>query len=87
MMMLGVRNTQSITCGVGASVSRIELYNSDRIVSLFMLFYVILYCYSLMSTICMKLDPSMHINMQLFWFSKTSCDMTSAEVAQTIRTN
>jgi hypothetical protein len=34
--MLGVRSPQSIACGVGASVSRIELYNSDRIVSLFM---------------------------------------------------
>jgi hypothetical protein len=42
MVMLGVRNPQSIACGVGASVYRIELYNSDRFVSLFMLFYVIL---------------------------------------------
>jgi hypothetical protein len=33
MMMLGVRNPQSIACGVGTSVSRIELYNSHRIVS------------------------------------------------------
>jgi hypothetical protein len=36
MMMLGVRSPQSTACEVGASVSRIELYNSDRIVSLFM---------------------------------------------------
>jgi hypothetical protein len=42
MMVLGVRSPQSIACGVGAFVSRIELYNSDRFVSLFMLFYVIL---------------------------------------------
>jgi hypothetical protein len=42
MMMLGVCNPQSIACGIGASISRIELYNSDRFVSLFMLFYVIL---------------------------------------------
>jgi hypothetical protein len=42
MMMLGVRNPQSIACGIGASVSRIELYNSDRFVSLFIVFYVIL---------------------------------------------
>jgi hypothetical protein len=42
MMMLGVRSPQSIAYGVGAFVSRIELYNSDRFVSLFMLFYVIL---------------------------------------------
>jgi hypothetical protein len=42
VLMLGVRSPQSITCGVGASVSRIELSNSDRFVSLFMLFYVIL---------------------------------------------
>jgi hypothetical protein len=32
MVMLGVRNPQSTSCGVGASVSRIELYNSGRIV-------------------------------------------------------
>jgi hypothetical protein len=38
VLMLGVRSPQSIACGVGASVSRIELYNSDRIVSLFMFF-------------------------------------------------
>jgi hypothetical protein len=38
MMMLGVRSPQPIACGVGASISRIELYNSDRIVSLFMFF-------------------------------------------------
>jgi hypothetical protein len=42
MVMLGVRSPQSIACGVGASVYRIELYNSNRFVSLFMLFYVIL---------------------------------------------
>jgi hypothetical protein len=42
MKMLGVHSPQSIACGVGASVSRIELYNSNRFVSLFMLFYVIL---------------------------------------------
>jgi hypothetical protein len=42
--------------------SRIELFNSDRFVSLFMLLYVILcYYYSLMSTICIKLDPGIHI--------------------------
>jgi hypothetical protein len=40
MMMLSVRNPQLIACGVGASVSRIELYNSDRIVSFV---YVILH--------------------------------------------
>jgi hypothetical protein len=42
VMMVDVRSPQSIACGVGASVSRIELYNSDRFVRLFMLFYVIL---------------------------------------------
>jgi hypothetical protein len=40
MLMLGVRSPQSIACGVGASVSRIELYNSDRFVSFV---YVILH--------------------------------------------
>jgi hypothetical protein len=42
MMMLGLRNPLSIACGVGASVSKIELYNSDRIVSFLYVFYVIL---------------------------------------------
>jgi hypothetical protein len=74
MMMLGVRSPQSIACGVGASVSRIELYNSNRFVSLFMLFYVILLLLSLLSTICMKLDPGIHIGMHLVCFSKTRCD-------------
>jgi hypothetical protein len=42
MVMHGVRSPQSTACGFGASVSRIELCNSDRSVSLFMIFYVIL---------------------------------------------
>jgi hypothetical protein len=41
MVMLGVRSPQSIACGVVASISKIELYNSDRFVSLFMFSYVI----------------------------------------------
>jgi hypothetical protein len=69
--VLGVHNPQSIACGVGASVSRIELYNSDRFVTLFMLFYGYCYCYSLLSTICTKLDPGMHIVMHLVFFGKT----------------
>jgi hypothetical protein len=75
VLMLGVRSPQSIACGVGASVSRIELYNSDRIVSLFMFFYGYCYCFSLLSTICMKLDPGIHIGMHLVCFSKTGCDI------------
>jgi hypothetical protein len=39
------------------------LYNSDRIVSLFMFLYGYCYYYSLMSIVCMKLDPGMHIGM------------------------
>jgi hypothetical protein len=42
VLMLGVRSPQSIACGVGTSVSRIELYNSDRIVSFVYVLYVIL---------------------------------------------
>jgi hypothetical protein len=42
VLMLGVRSPQSIAYGVGASVSRIELYNSYRIVSFVYVFYVIL---------------------------------------------
>jgi hypothetical protein len=41
-MMLGVRSPKSIACGVGASVSRIELYNFGRIVSFVYVLYVIL---------------------------------------------
>jgi hypothetical protein len=70
VLMLGVHSPQSIACGVGASVSTIELYNSDRIVSLFMFLYGYCYCYSLLSTICMKLDPGIHIGMHLVCFSK-----------------
>jgi hypothetical protein len=74
MMMLGVRSPQSIACGVGASISKIKLYNSDRIVSVVYVLYGYYYCYSLLSTICMKLDPSIHIGMHLVCFSKTRCD-------------
>jgi hypothetical protein len=74
MMMLGIHSPQSIACGVGAFVSRIELYNSDRIVSLFMFLYEYCYYYSLLSTICMKLILGIHIGMHLVYFSKTRCD-------------
>jgi hypothetical protein len=68
VLMLGVRSPQSIACVVGASVSRIELYNSDRIVSSFMFLYGYCYYYSLLSTICMKLDLGIHIVMHLVCF-------------------
>jgi hypothetical protein len=74
VMMLGVRSPQSIACGVGASVFRIELYNSDGFVSLFMLFYVILlvlftYVYYMYET------RSCHTYMYaLGLFFKTRCD-------------
>jgi hypothetical protein len=42
MVMVGVRSPQLIACGVGAFVSRIELYHYDRFVILFMFLYVIL---------------------------------------------
>jgi hypothetical protein len=41
-LVLGVRIPQSIACGVSAFVSRIKLYNYDRIVSFVYVFYVIL---------------------------------------------
>jgi hypothetical protein len=40
--LLGIRSPQSIAWGVGTSVSRIELYNSDTIVSFVYVIYVIL---------------------------------------------
>jgi hypothetical protein len=42
MMMLGVRSPQSIACGVGASISRIELYNFGIVVNFVYVLYVIL---------------------------------------------
>jgi hypothetical protein len=42
MMMLGVRSPQLVSSGVGASVSRIELSNSDRIVSFVYVLCIIL---------------------------------------------
>jgi hypothetical protein len=74
VFMLGAHSPQSIACGVGASVSRIELYNSYRIVSFIYVFYGFFHRYSLMSTICMKLDLGIHIGMHLVCFSKTRCD-------------
>jgi hypothetical protein len=60
---------------VSASISKIELYNSNRFVSfVYILYVILLYCYSLLSTICMKLDPGIHIGMHLVCFSKTRCD-------------
>jgi hypothetical protein len=57
VLMLGVRSPQSIACGVDASVSRIELYNSDRIASFVFVLYV-------------KFDPGVHIDMHLVCFFK-----------------
>jgi hypothetical protein len=42
--------------------------------------YVILNCYSLMSTICMKLDPGMHIDLHLCFHWKNRCDSWSSVV-------
>jgi hypothetical protein len=42
VMMLGIHNPQLIANGVGTFVFRIELYNSDRIVSFVYVRYVIL---------------------------------------------
>jgi hypothetical protein len=42
MVMLGVRSPSRLLVEFGASISRIELYNSDRFVSLFMFLYMIL---------------------------------------------
>jgi hypothetical protein len=39
--------------------------------SFFLFTYVIPYCYSLMSTICMKLDSDMHICLHFVFFGKT----------------
>jgi hypothetical protein len=35
-----------------------------------------------MSTICMKLDPGIHIGMHLVCFSKTRCDKRSFDLTQ-----
>jgi hypothetical protein len=75
MMMLGVLSPQSIACGVGAFVSRIELYNFDRFVSFVYVLYVILlllftYVYYMYET------RSWHTyRYALGLFSKTRCDI------------
>jgi hypothetical protein len=51
----------------GAFVSRIK--RNTLIIYLFL--YVIFFYYSLMSTICMKIDPGMHIGLHLVFFGKT----------------
>jgi hypothetical protein len=50
----------------GAFVSRIK--HKSLIIFLFLTWYC--FCYSLMSTMCMKLDPGMHIVMHLVFFGK-----------------
>jgi hypothetical protein len=69
-MMLGLHSPSSIACGVGAFVSSIELYNSDRIVSFAYVLYVILLLLFTYVTICMKLDPGMHIGLHLVSLEK-----------------
>jgi hypothetical protein len=65
--VLGVRNPQSTACDVGAFVSRIK--RKSLIIFLFLTWY----CFSihLYVTICMKLDPGMHIGMHLVFFEKS----------------
>jgi hypothetical protein len=74
MLMLGVRSHSRLIVEFGASVYRIELYKSDRVVRFVYVLYLILLLYSLLPTICMKLDPDIHIGMHLVCFSKTRCD-------------
>jgi hypothetical protein len=51
----------------GVFVSRIK--RKSLIISLFLTWYC--FYYSLMSTICMKIDPGMHMGLHLVFFGKT----------------
>jgi hypothetical protein len=78
VLMLGVRSPQSITCGVGASASRIELYNSDRFESFVYVLYVILLLLFTFVYYMYETYPGIHIGMHLVCFSKTRCDIRQA---------
>jgi hypothetical protein len=67
LLVLGVRNPQSTVCEVGAFVFRIK--HKSLIIFLFLTWYC--FCIHLYVTICMKLDPSMHIGLHLVFFGKT----------------
>jgi hypothetical protein len=58
----------------GAFVSRIK--RKSLIISLFLSWYC--FCIHLYVTICMKLDPGMHIVMHLVFFGKTGLTMAAA---------
>jgi hypothetical protein len=60
----GLRNPRSIACEVGSHRFQDKLYNFENLFSLLVLFSW--YCYWLFTnevTICMKLDPGIHIVM------------------------
>jgi hypothetical protein len=86
MLMLGVRSPQLIACGVGASVSRIELYNSDRFCKFVYVFIRILLLLFTSVYYMYELDPGIHMGMHLVYFSKTRCD-TQRVVALTASNN
>jgi hypothetical protein len=62
--VLGIRNPQSSACDVWSLPKRKSL-----IISLFHTWYY--FCIHLYGTICMKLDPGMHIGLHLVFFGKT----------------
>ena len=60
--VLGVRNPRSIACEVWSLRFQDKLYNSDNLLIIaFMWYYYKLFTYDV--SICMKLDPGIHIAM------------------------
>ena len=66
-----MRNPQSIACEVGSFHFQDKLYNSDSLlIILVSLFHDTVTDYSLIMSLCMKLDPGIHIVMHSVLFLK-----------------
>jgi hypothetical protein len=73
--VLGLRDPRSIACEVWSLHFQDKLYNSDNLYSLLILFSWY-YCWFFTDevTICMELDPAIHIVMHSVLSLKTGCD-------------
>jgi hypothetical protein len=76
--VLGVHNPSRLPVMFGVFVSRIK--HKSLIIFLFLTWYC--FCYSLMSTICMKIDPGMHIGLHLAFFGKTGVTASTGTPAE-----
>jgi hypothetical protein len=81
LLELGVCNPQSTACEVWCLRFQDKAYISDNLP----FSYVYCFCIHLYVTICMKLDPGMHIGLHLVFFGKSG--VTSSQKDQTFTTN